>query len=167
MLVGLQDFQSLARLATGFFTIFSLICALVKGKNTGGTTSQHCCYVNCLQRRTCFIGRSRLSYIQCDDSIYFIILNAEHQQCCQFGQFCAKLINFGIFRRRLDRKFRFGQFLEIWQFICLNIAKCRKSGLQDLSPGYKFFRPNSPTGYKHFVEKRQVMSNKQNSLSVW
>ena len=35
-------------------------------------------------------------------------------QGCQFGQKNAKPLKFGIFRERLDRKFWFGHFLEIW-----------------------------------------------------
>ena len=112
--------------------------------------------------RKLFVGahlfyRPLATLLHCDDSIILIHfqLNAEHQQGYQFGQFCAKRIKFSIFRRRLDRKFWFGQFLEIWQLICLNITKCLKYGLQDFLSGYKVFEPYSPTGYKHFVVKRQ------------
>ena len=37
-----------------------------------------------------------------------------HHQGCQFGQKNAKPLKFGIFGERLDRKFWFGHFLEIW-----------------------------------------------------
>ena len=131
---------------------------MAERKYTGGATSQLCCYVNCMQGCTCFTSRSRLCCIvtsRDDIILHHFQLNAEHQQGRQFVQFFAKRIKFGIFRRHLDRKFWFAQFLEIWQFICLNIAKCLKSGLQDFLLGYKVFRPYSPTGCKRFVLKRQ------------
>ena len=34
--------ESVARVAIGFFTIFSFICAFVEGTYTGGATSQLC-----------------------------------------------------------------------------------------------------------------------------